>query len=906
MNEYEIIGLISILLFILLFVIDCFLASRWRIEKVLKRGGKTQYLFFSIFIASIIMLAVYTGVCLYVIKDKNVLSQLFLSLSLLFFESSWLVLLGKRKREIVFFFFCILMSVSSLHVSISFPNSEPASKFLINVFGNTFQTFSLDYDYEGFLVPMSCNLSENIKNIFAIILTIVAPITGGFLILDLLCNIFPIFKLNLFRWKRNYYIFSELNEYTIETAESLIKEKYSNLKEFTSILLIFTDVYIDNELESSSELLSRAKAIRAICLKDDITDIKLFKHVFLWKRKKKNIKVFLFDKKEQDNLKTAITLLSVTESADVRKRNYFQQNNTDFEFYILTQNKEAPEIIESARKKFQSTLKDYKYSNPKVLCKIINEYRNLIYRLVDGYDSSSQEENSYPLYLGLDEEASTLNVLVVGSGKIGIEFIKTVYWCGQMLLLKPNASESQPVDINIKVMSKEAESINEKLNFDMPELNQNIFSFISCIFGTNCFREEFSKLFPDFMPNYVLVALGDDNLNLEAAKWIKRELIKKCPEKLIPINFVIEDKNLCSILELNEKTEKNCPILNAFGSLKSRYCIQNILMSDLEIRAWNVDIVHGTDFLNKTEFLNNHYRLQSSIATVLHYPYKVFSFDRSIKRLNENEVNIIKKHENINLVNEIIKLEHKRWIAYLTTIGYSCPKADEFASYAKIDNGKIEASNDKFKWHACMLETNKGNVDFPEYLKKFNTALSECAINREQLLKQMKSNEAKFLNVWLNDNVLPDCKDIDALDRVGLLCNKNFKAYDIEISQSISKDDCRRKILEYLSSYPSNSENFQFFICKFKNLFDEQIGLNGTKISAILIAKCGKYEIGLTENNGLSLKDNLKSSIDINRLKNARKLKNNYIVIGDYLIFIRESNSKLKLERKFFGLSYLK
>lgn len=151
---------------------------------------------------------------------------------------------------------------------------------------HTLQTFSLDEDYTGYILEGKQilrslgleRLSEMYGNL-GYVLNIAAPLTGGALLLDILTNVFP--KLNIWLHPfREKYVFSELNEMSICLAEDIIskKSKKSGKKDtYTNRsglpFIIFADTYADEEEESSSDLMCRAKKIKAVCVKQEISDL---------------------------------------------------------------------------------------------------------------------------------------------------------------------------------------------------------------------------------------------------------------------------------------------------------------------------------------------------------------------------------------------------------------------------------------------------------------------------------------------------------------------------------------------------------------------------------------------------------------------------------------------------------
>lgn len=148
----------------------------------------------------------------------------------------------------------------------------------------------------------------------------------------------------------------------------------------------------------------------------------------------------------------------------------------------------------------------------------MREYENLVYSLLQ----------NQPLYLPLLEtKASSLSVLLIGGGKIGHQFFKHVYWCGQML--NPAAASQPPehpnmVSLKMTVISQRADHFRKKMKLEMPEafeeglctengesdsttLPYADFSFLNADVTSSDFLDALEKA-GDI--DYVLIALGDD------------------------------------------------------------------------------------------------------------------------------------------------------------------------------------------------------------------------------------------------------------------------------------------------------------------------------------------------------------------------------------------------------------
>ncbi len=88
-------------------------------------------------------------------------------------------------------------------------------------------------------------------------------------------------------------------------AEDIASEKHKTIiqlmKAEKNPLIIFTDVYTDDESEFSSELLNRAKAINAVCIKNDVSEISL--------KSSKSVTYLLIDRDDSGSISSFSDLL---------------------------------------------------------------------------------------------------------------------------------------------------------------------------------------------------------------------------------------------------------------------------------------------------------------------------------------------------------------------------------------------------------------------------------------------------------------------------------------------------------------------------------------------------------------------------------------------------------------------
>ena len=108
-------------------------------------------------------------------------------------------------------------------------------KEIINSFLHALQTFSMDEDYTAYwlnghaminYIAPDNDAARILYSLFIAVLNIFAPIVGGAIIFEMLTKAFPSIRLffsNFKFWKEKYY-FSELNENSLALARSILSE----------------------------------------------------------------------------------------------------------------------------------------------------------------------------------------------------------------------------------------------------------------------------------------------------------------------------------------------------------------------------------------------------------------------------------------------------------------------------------------------------------------------------------------------------------------------------------------------------------------------------------------------------------------------------------------------------------
>ena len=661
-----------------------------------------------------------------------------------------------------------------------------------NSFVHTLQTFSMDEEYTMYVTEgkkMMAWITEGMEpalTTFSVVLysavvslmNAAAPLAGGAIILDVLMAFMPRLKLwccSTFQFRKNQYFFSELNDRSLALAKSLYYQ-YG-----TRIHLIFTDAYVDQGDEKSSERLSAAQEIGAICIKHDLLNICANDNTRLiyLLRRKLNLShrtYLLIDEKEIDNLTTLTAL--------VDKK--YKRALLGAEVWVFSKDDAYLYVEEQIRGALKEIFKGVKERDVPVVMPI-NSYRNIISHLfvdVPLYEPIVQKAKKKME----EKELCDLTVTVIGTGEIGMEAILSTYWCGQM----------ENCRLTINVISKEfvgaacEKAFFNKLDAISPEIVRSTdaedpilriypknkapegketksppYATIHYT-GTDIKRCPIDELFSYRRADgstlndtdYFIVALGSDEDNLLVADILRRyvgnrhlESIEKNTDPKTVIAYAIYDSDLCASLNRRHSYDYSIPegtdvYMYAFGGLQELYSEKNIFLTDLEPLARRVNDDYrgrqGALARRKAESrrLRDHYSYWAGIARVMHLKYKLFSFGLITESLLDFEDREGERHDAI--LSEAIEryremaiapvgspdadkkhhmawLEHRRWNAYMRTKGYRTTALYKTYFYKKISSFDERTQTASVHYHGH--DANKRHK-YPEL--KLHPCLVEC------------------------------------------------------------------------------------------------------------------------------------------------------------------------------------
>lgn len=639
-----------------------------------------------------------------------------------------------------------------------------------NSFAHALQTFSMDEDYTAYILNGKAMLKTilgvdtccaNLYGFYASLLNLAAPIAGGAIILDILASSFPKVRLQLSFWAfwREKYFFSELNSCSLELARDIRKTHRSFWRK---PVIIFTDTYLDDEVEHSAELILEAKRLGALCIRDDLAHVpknRCGKRTF-----------FLIDESTVGNLETLTNLANDS--------NYIYMKKA--EIFLFTTDDSYIRLEQCVRNQLVSE-RGFTEDDLPVFVPV-QSYRNLVSNML-------VEMPLYEPLIGKERNADgtvDLNVTILGAGGIGTEMFLSTYWLGQLrncnltITVLSNETEEafwSKIDyVNPEIWHTTREGdpilrINKRGDMAEPYCRVNYVQcdaksskFVHCLAEPSCGADVSNS-------DYILVALGSDDTNISVANTVRKFLGQRYVEgkrsNCAVITYVVYNSELAETL--NQETFFGYSpfhrevYMRAVGSSSEVYSVRNVYMTEHLQGAANANASYDM-IQNRQRRAEAHrkrmkddYKFWASMARSMHVKYKVFSMDLLqasvfgyVNAALENQRKAIAEGDtspeaviraacleyqeavdmayetymdiadyniefdseadaqaHLQLLHEMAWLEHRRWNAFTRVKGFRCPES--YRTYAVPGVGGSYKQMD-LRLHPCLVECDKRGI----------------------------------------------------------------------------------------------------------------------------------------------------------------------------------------------------
>ena len=548
---------------------------------------------------------------------------------------------------------------------------------------STIRLFVIDGDYQTILDFSAESLEGNwvhVYNAVAAVLHIACPLLTARGIVSLFYN-FTAYLRYYSGYFKDTYIFSDLNERSIKLARNL-KKKDSNR------MIVFTDVFKAND-EESYELIEQAQEIDAILFKNDITVIN-----FRFHSPKTILYFFIIGEDDSENINQTIYLSKPNNKknrppvpgyksdykSDYLPNGYdYERKGGDTKIYLFTIHSSSEQLLSSISPQFLKLRR-------------VNDVQSLIYKLLydEGhyiFQSASESGNiiSHPI-TGEPVKEKIISAVVVGLGLHGTEILKALPWFCQLYPYRVEITAFDKDKVaESRFISQCPELMSEQHNGDYEtdgEAHYKITVNPGLPEGCNVNSKEFDNAIEKLEnATYVIVALGNDDLNVQVAAKIRILLKRKGKHPFIHAIVYNPDKQ--SLLQKGSIATGIMYDIHPTGDTSINFSEECIIGSELERAAENRHLAWAHTDEEKEAVWKYDYNYRSSIAAVIHKKFKN-KFKVEIGKTDEGEP-IYYYHEGVpgaDLPKEerkdpkyeyLGKMEHQRWNAYVRSEGYVLP-----------------------------------------------------------------------------------------------------------------------------------------------------------------------------------------------------------------------------------------
>ncbi len=389
-----------------------------------------------------------------------------------------------------------------------------------------------------------------------------------------------------FQFFRNAHVFSELNEESLALAGSIKgAHKWKNV-------IVFTDVSEELE-EKSAHLIKKARDFHAICYRKGILAPNFMFHLPV-----PQLKFYVIGKDEVNN---------IVQAAELTER-YARKRRCSM--YVFTSRPECEYLL---NKKITDGEKK------RITARRINPNASLINRIL--------YENGCTMLYDKAAEGTPrkISAVLVGLGRHGMEMLKALSWFGLMYGFKVeiNAFDKDPdiqkkLNLACRELFEKQDKKNGTASASEPGYTINIYP------GTDTDSEEFvSELERIGTPTYVLVALGDDEINIRTAVNLRmiferinagRGIGKDVEPKTPVIQSIVYNSSECAILKDINNFKKQKYEIEFIGDVDSSYTEKVMISSDLEKDA---EMIHK-EYPSDISLLDYEYNFKSSCASAIH------------------------------------------------------------------------------------------------------------------------------------------------------------------------------------------------------------------------------------------------------------------------------------------------
>lgn len=493
-----------------------------------------------------------------------------------------------------------------------------------------------------------------------------APILASGLLLSFIGDTGERIRL-LLNHSPKHYIFSEVSESALSLAGCI--QKKSGKK---------TIVFCDTK-NADKNLIAKAKRLGAIVLYKPCDTLKI-------RNRKRVYEFYLLSDVEDRNMRLAECLIakhSGSKKAHI-VINTFVESGTNVRF--------LEDVLHA------------KGSNSHIELHCIDEIALLCNHLI----------YNHPLYntKGHDKRIS---VAIVGCGRTGMRMLKTAYWAGQI----------DGYTLKIRVYDKNADTHRENFYRQCPGLKDDpTIRFVKADVDTLSFQKQLLEQENSADATYIVIAMGDDQLNLSVADELYRiyRRHRAFDDQRMPEIFTRIRSQAKFDIYSEHKEYLDSRHIHLFGTAASVFSDKTLFNTELENLAFAVHLTYHKALSEqpgsqkyeqvRKDFKTSEYARRSSMAAALHLPAKVYLCDdvpqNGKNSLTEENLQTyaawIKKDP--TFYERLAKNEHTRWNAFMLSEGYQPASVEEMHLYAPAADSHRD---DLSLLHPCIIPWNALN-----------------------------------------------------------------------------------------------------------------------------------------------------------------------------------------------------
>ncbi len=525
--------------------------------------------------------------------------------------------------------------------------------------------------------------------------------------------------------RRNLYVFNEPNEKALSIAQSV--------KDSQAVAFVFC-----NADENDFTFMEQVKKLPlSFCLKNDVTEV--YQQLQQGRAAKRDDRCthryFLLKEDQPENVRQAI---AVAEAEQNRKR-----PSAVVQMFVFAQGVANGRVLDG----LHNTLCK---KHPDCMVRRISPAFMLAKNVVtyDAYD----EDNTERLLVDRNNPDQDLTVLIVGMGQYGLEIAKMLTWFYQRK------------DGHITVhLTDRATGMYDRLKVShMDWVDYRHFGAADddscfCVIvheGMDVYSTKFEQLLKNELaaPDAVYVALGDDDLNIEAAYYIRGLLdrihyqdiassyrspsadhpyIRFCDGNVhdsVKIFSVVHDDKRCDNLlksDMNAALDEQYHI-QFVGRNSEVFCFNNIYPEDVENTAKGDHIKRQN--IGKSQDYHEYFHL-SSLTNSYHKVFMKYLYGSAYMQDANRDVRM--------------RVANKRWNAYMRAGGYRCVDTDMTAQRREelfVGNGRsVERLWRRGTWHNSIVPfSQKGPQEQKNNLKDEEKNTQQHNIRKETVVQTLE------------------------------------------------------------------------------------------------------------------------------------------------------------------------